>query len=114
MQDISSVTGAFVGKVLDVRAVQYYRESVTHCNQVDCERDLDDIYEELKGQVEVGCSQIPSHSTNKISRGSLESSSRDLSINTGRNPNVTLGQMALYSFAQRRSQNVCSLGVPHS
>ncbi|KAL8822548.1 MAG: hypothetical protein Q9191_006719 [Dirinaria sp. TL-2023a] len=37
MEEISSVTEAFPGKVIDVR--------------VDCERALDDIYEELKGQV---------------------------------------------------------------
>ena len=32
MQEISSVTGVFEGKVLDVRVVQYYKESVTYYN----------------------------------------------------------------------------------
>lgn len=36
-------------------------ETITHCNQIDCERALDDIYEELKGKVEVSCSHVPSY-----------------------------------------------------
>lgn len=63
MQDISSITEVFPGKVIEVRITlanlgNNFGMIIAHCYQVDCERPLDDIYWELKDLVEVNCSKV--------------------------------------------------------
>ena len=56
------------------------KEMLAHCNQIDCERDLDDIYAELESQIEVNYSQITSQSSLTLFRGDFWNRTRTKSM----------------------------------